>query len=338
MDVVRWLREAGLAVAQRPVDGGGKTKSDAVLDVSVGDRSARFVVEHRQRAPYPGELAMMTPRLGTLAGLGEPLLVVPFISPSLGESLTEAGWSWADAQGNFDLRAPGLVLRQRRTLAGPTSKQRSLPRGSGSFSVVRALIGLRNLKGEGSTGVAGRAGVSQPRASQVLSQLRELDLVERTRDGAWRPDREGLLDRFQAEYPGPGGSAENFLSLDEPADVARHAATSHGQRQLAVSADVGPDLISPWRRPSTVVIYARQGIEAPGLDLVRASGEHDANVIVRVPRDLSVFPVRPLSAEVRGTEIPLADPVQMIWDLENLGGTDRMETAEKLRRWLLTDP
>ena len=44
---------------------------------------------------------------------------------------------------------------------------------------------------------------------------------------------------------------------------------------------------------------------------------------------------RPRPAEFKGASIPLADPVQMIWDLQDLGGADRAEAAGKLRQWLL---
>lgn len=339
IEAIRWLREAGLAVAEQAGDGRRAAGPDTVLDVSVGDRSARFAVAQRQRAPYPGELSGLVSTREALSSLGEPLLTAPYISQALGASLTEAGWSWADDYGDFDLRVPGLIFRQRRALTAPAARQRSLPRGSGSFAVIRALVGSRSSEEEvGATEIAARAGVSQPRASQVLHKLRQLSLVQRTGNGRWRPDREGLLDRFLTEYPGPGGSTEYFFGLEQPAESARRIAGDTRGTQLAVSADVGPDLISPWRRPSTAIIYARRGIEPAGLELVRASGEHDANVIVRIPQDLSVFPAHPLSAVLRGTEIPLSDPVQMIWDLENLGGADRMEAAEKLRRWLLTNP
>jgi hypothetical protein len=36
--------------------------------------------------------------------------------------------------------------------------------------------------------------------------------------------------------------------------------------------------------------------------------------------------------------VPLTDPLQQIWDLENLGGADRIEAAERMREWLLTVP
>jgi hypothetical protein len=104
------------------------------------------------------------------------------------------------------------------------------------------------------------------------------------------------------------------------------------------SADVGPDLILPWRRPSLVILYAKHVIDPSGLGLTQAQGSHDANVIMRTPKDRSVFPTPALVAQVQGSDVALADPLQQIWDLQELGGADRIEAAGRLRQWLLERP
>jgi hypothetical protein len=268
-------------------------------------------------------------------------MVVPFVSEPLGSILTGAGWSWADDQGNFDLRAPGLLLRQRRTATTSVPKRSSLPRGSGSFAVIRALVTFSEGEdeGPGATALAAQAHVSQPRVSQILRQLNDLQLVERTGHGRWKPHREALVDRFLTEYPGPGGSEQYCYSLDSPVEVAIRTSQLSALRNLiVVSADVGPDLIEPWRRPSLVILYARHVIDPSSLGLINAQGKHDANVIVRMPDDQSVFPSHALVAQVRGNDILLADPLQQIWDLQDLGGGDRLEAAGRLRQWLLARP
>jgi hypothetical protein len=62
-------------------------------------------------------------------------------------------------------------------------------------------------------------------------------------------------------------------------------------------------------------------------------------VIMRTPPDRSVFP--PPLWWLRYKE-PIyhwmADPLQQIWDLQDLGGADRIEAAERLRQWLLERP
>jgi DNA-binding transcriptional ArsR family regulator len=336
MEVVRWLRESGLDVEQQQVEATAGEGADAVLVVAgVGDR-ARFAVQMRRRAPYPNELADLSKLRESASRMGEPLLVARFVTEPLGAALTAQGWSWADAHGNFDLRAPGLLFRQRRAAKAPRPAPKTLPAGSGSFAVIRALIkfGDREEEHASATALAAQARISQPRASQVLGQLLAQNLVDKMADGRWRPRRQELLDRFLEEYRGPEGSVQYFYSLDSPTDVAVRAGNLLRHR-VAVSADVGPDLISPFRRPTKVILYVKHLIDAHLLGLAQAQGRDDANVIVSMPADRSVFPVPELTAEVRGFEIGLADPSQMIWDLDYLGGSDRAEAAGELRTWLL---
>jgi hypothetical protein len=337
MDVVRSLREAGSSVRQLKAPRTGAARPDAILAVEVHGVGARFAAAVKSRAPYPGELATVDRMQSGLARHGVPLLVVPFVSESAGNALTHAGWSWGDEHGNFDLRAPGLVMRQRSTASPPAARRRTLPRGSGSNAIIRTLIGLQEDDADiGATALAAHAQVSQPRASQVLHQMHDLGLVDSAGHGRWRPRREEMLDRFLAEYLGPGGSESYFYSLDQPAELAARLARTRARRHnFAVSADVGPDLIRPWRRPSVLILYTQATFDAAALDSVNATGMNDANVIVRMAADQSVFPADELAAEYKGVRIPLTDPVQMIWDLHDLGGADRAEAAGKLRQWLL---
>ncbi|MBA2283103.1 MAG: hypothetical protein H0W25_17980 [Acidimicrobiia bacterium] len=346
IEAMRWLRDAGVTIerlASQPSDHGGVVGPDAILLIAAGDAEVRFAVEEKRRAPYPNEIPRLSGHREALSQSGQPLLVVPFVSEALGPVLGEAGWSWADECGNFDLRAPGLVLRQRHTTTTPRPKRKSLPQGSGGLAIIRALIrfGAGEEQEAGATALAAQAKVSQPRASQVLRQLHELKLIDNSGRGRLRPNREALLDRFLAEYRGPGGSEQYLYSLDPPTDLAVRATstrTGSPARQIVVSADVGPDLILAWRRPTTVVLYTTHEIDPDDLGLVEAQGSHDANVIVRIPEDRSVFPVPELVADVRGVGVPLADPSQMIWDLQDLGGADRLEAAGMLHEWLLTRP
>lgn len=341
MDVLSALRAAGanvLGVEREP-----RTKDlrvDAILDLTLGKVRARFAVEEKRRAPYPNELPKLQPTRKSLAEVGTPMLVVPFVSEPLGTTLTQAGWSWADAAANFDLRADNLVLRQRSTATRPRGKASRLPQGSGSLAIIRALIRFPRGTNEepGATALANQVGVSQPRASQVLHRLLDLDLVTRSPDGRWLPDREALLDRFLSEYRGPGGSERHLYGLESPNEAAGRAAQQTDERSLAVSADVGPDLLLAWRRPSVVILYVRQLLDVDRLGLVDAQGRHDANVIVRTADDVSVFPTNLLVASMDGVDVPLADPTQQIWDLQELGGADRLEAAGRLREWLLNRP
>lgn len=341
MPVLSALRSAGVEVHLAEAAARGQESADALLEVTSGGTRARFAVEEKTRAPYPNELPRYAARQGELRELGQPVLVAPFVSRALADMLIDAGWSWADTHGNFDLRAPGLLLRQRLTLGPPRTKRRSLPQGAGALGIIRALVrfGDGELEDVSATRLASQAGVSQPRASQVLGQLYDLGLVTKATRGRWVPLREELLDRFLAEYRGPGGSERHLYSLDAPLDVAVRAALLRSERrQIAVSADVAPDLVVSWRRPTTVILYVRGEIAPRDLGVVDAQGRHDANVIVRAPADRSVFRDRDLLVTVRDVEVPLADETQLIWDLQDLGGADRLEAAGMMREWLLNRP
>ena len=142
-----------------------------------------------------------------------------------------------------------------------------------------------------------------------------------------------------ADYRGPGGSERYLYSVDSPTDVAvRAAGANTRERLIVVSVDVVPDLLLAWRRPSVVILYANHEIAPGDLGLVEAQGRHDANVIIRYPDDRSIFLLPNLVAELHGVEIPLAPPSQLIWDLQDLGGADRLEAAGLLREWLVRSP
>lgn len=85
-----------------------------------------------------------------------------------------------------------------------------------------------------------------------------------------------------------------------------------------------------------VVVYTEGTVDLDRwLELTPAHGRADASVLHRAPGDQSVFGAEAFTVEVGGERVPLADPVQMLWDLEDLGGDDRLEAAGELRRWLL---
>lgn len=333
IDVTRSLEDAGLSAQSLSA---GDDSVDATLEVSDRGRHWVFAVEERRRAPYPNEMTDMESLRVRLEALGEPLLVAPFITEGTAERLAEAGWSWADQEGNLYLRARGLLVHQRRPRQARRAPSKTIPQGIGGLSIIRALLSF--VEGEAApldaTGLANQAGVSQPRASQVLGRLRDLKLVTK-KDGYWWPEREALLDRFLSEYRGPGGSENYFYSLAEPGEVAIKATKgTTPPYPILVSADVGPDLYAPWLRPRVTILYSRADAPLESIGLVEAMGRADANVIVRHPQDLSVF-AHSTVGTLGEEQIPVVDVAQMIWDLEHLGETDRLEAAGELRKWLL---
>lgn len=334
MELVNRLEEAGAeaAVTRRP-----EGDFDAILDVDLDGVRQKFAVEVKSRAPYPNELDIFLAMHDQIADFGVPLLFAPNISEAVGKRLVERGWSWADSRGNLELRAPGIRLRHRVSSRRPLRPGRTvLPHGPGSLAIIRFLIRQPNeWTAFGPTHLSKVGRVQQPRASQVLSRLRTAGLVERVPEG-WRANREALLDAFLNDYRGPGGTEHYFYSLDAAPKAALAVVNSLSSEdsRIAVSADVGPDLLAPWRTPSVAIIYVVDAVDTNDVGLVPAKSRDDANVILRVPEDTSVFRSESLG-DVTDVTVPLADETQMVWDLHDLGGDDRIEAAGELKKWLL---
>lgn len=335
--VLESLREDGIEVTLLdPPDGG----PDLLVELFVDGVTRNLAVERRGRAPYPGEIAQLLDRRQSIGQWGTPTLAAPFIPDSTGRLLIPMGWSWADEQGNYDL-ALGRGLRLRRRNSSTPKRRpavrRPLPRGSGGLAIIRFLLSASSDVRPRTGGLAQHFAITHARASQVLNQLREMGLA--TNEDGWVADRDGLLQRFLNEYRGPGGTEISLYSLDHPVGVLESLVKQLPERginssRLVVSADVGADLVAPWRRPTTLVVYVDEGVELDFGDMAH-SDRSSANVFVRYPADGTVFGSHPVLAPLAGGDVRLADPVQMIWDLHDLGGEDRREAADHLSEWLL---
>lgn len=315
---------------------------DALLEIVIEGRLHPLAIEAKKRAPYPGELARLFALRDHLGQWGTPTLVAPRIPESVGNQIVPLGWSWADEEGHYDLcLAPGVRLSRRQAAQRPNkaSSRRSLPQGRGGIAIIRLLLSAPEDVFLRTSDLAAAARVTDARASQVVHKLQETRLVEKTGDG-WNAARDELLEAFLTEYRGPGGTEALFYSLDDPRDAAvevinRVTSSTYEHAPIAISADVGPDLIAPWRTPSKVVAYVNEHVNVDLTGLTEASDRASANLLIRFPADGSVFPSHPeLAADLKGVSIPLADASQMIWDLYDLGGEDRAEAARYLGEWL----
>lgn len=332
MSLLDQLRKGGCDVALRDPPRG----LSALIELRADGLERLFAVDRRRRAPYPSEIRSLADRLFEISDYGAPLLLAPYVSQGIGNLLNDHGWSWADEAGNFGIRSRGLRLSQRISNS-PPKPARNLPQGKGALAIARFLIRMSDELGAiGPTELSKIANVSQPRASQVLTQLQRLNLIEKGPDG-YRPDQEALLDAFLNEYRGPGGAEAFFYSLDAPATAALHVigVLNHKDRRVAVSGDVGADLLAPWRSPTVALVYVEGLVDTNDIGLVAAQTRNDANVVLRFPDDTSVFRYRPLDAALAGRSVPLADETQILWDLLHLGGDDRLEAADQLRQQIL---
>ncbi|MEZ5380196.1 MAG: HTH domain-containing protein [Microthrixaceae bacterium] len=206
--------------------------------------------------------------------------------------------------------------------------------GAGTSAVVRLLIALD----EPITGVAiaREVGVSQPRVSQVLAQLRHKGAVVASPNG-YRGDTARLLDLHLAHAKPYLVEPESYWYSTRPLmDQARRVLTTAASSQvrIAFSADLGPDLLAPWRHPTLSIVYADGQIPMELAGMVPAEGLTDASLVMRITdKSASLAATQPWIAEAEA--LPLADPTQQWWDLKHLSGEDRDEAADRLRQAII---
>jgi hypothetical protein len=158
--------------------------------------------------------------------------------------------------------------------------------------------------------------------------------VERTVHG-WTPTEwDRLCDWWLAHYRGPGGVTTYWYSLEAVAAQAMNAVRLQpSTARVALSGDAAADLVAPWRRPVQAVVYLERAI-----DLSRAgwtsSDASAATLLLVNPKDPGVWPVQPMEGEDVIPALPLADPVQVLWDLTRAPGPDAGEAASRWRALL----
>jgi hypothetical protein len=206
--------------------------------------------------------------------------------------------------------------------------------GPANLAIIRGMLASSATR-EWSTGALAHLGAtSSVVATQTMQRLEALGLCEHEARGEWSVDPAALLDRFMSEYPGPRGSERYFYGdVDLHHFASRISSVFRGR--VAISADVGPDALAPWRVPTTLVFYARPAVDVGAYEeLVEVPTPGAANLVQVFPKDVSVFPPTTYGLSEFGGELALADPVQMIWDLDRLGGEDRDRAAHEMRQWL----
>jgi len=171
--------------------------------------------------------------------------------------------------------------------------------------------------------LARELGVSQPRISQIVRLLTQHGVAVNQFHSPTQ--RRRLVDLYVRHHRQDTKSDAFFYGLDTPYEqVEQLVDEAHRARvRIAVSADLAPDLIAPWRTPTLTVVYAQRPFGPQSLVPAMARGE--ATIIVRTVTDSALL--EPWETH-RG--IPLSHPVQQVWDLHDLGGEDRKEAADRL--------
>lgn len=258
-----------------------------------------------------------------------------YVVPAAGRTVLEAA-----RHGIVDLVAldpEHVIISSQALLRGENEgiKQTTHgPRGKtpwGRLAVERSLALTGGALSQSE--IAEYAGITQQAVSGALKNLDEY--IIRHQNG-WEPkDRHLLIDHWLSHYPGPGGAATFWYSLDSAAEQARNAvdlAFSLGANPL-VSGDAAADILAPWRLPSSTHLYIREAVDFTDAGFSPAAPD-EATLTAAIPRDPSLWNVAALLTVKR--DLPLADPLIVLWDVLRSKGPDADEAAQKLRTTIET--
>ena len=297
------------------------------LQTPVGPMTMRL--QHRPRPVSSSQLPSAPAR--------NTLLHVPRISEKTMRTAEASGWSVVTDDGHLSLLLEnGSRIRRQPMSSNAAAARRSPgPPQYGRFAVVRRLLEDGPQR---QTRLASEVGISQSRVSRILMPLWERALLKRTPNG-WAPtDWDALCDWFLSTYPGPGGVATYWYSLD-PAPVAAGAAVDAAraaETRAGLSGDVAADLVLPWRRPHHAVVYAERGVDLTAAGFTPAISPQDATLTLVVPKDRGVWPPRPWTPDPAHPHIELADPLQVLYDQHTAPGPDADQAADRWRSALRT--
>ena len=207
--------------------------------------------------------------------------------------------------------------------------------GAGTAAIVRLLVAADQPLTQ--VAIAEAVGVSQPRASQVLRSLGEVGARERVARG-YRGRRARLLDLYASALAPHLVEPETFwFSLRPMIEQARRstrvaeAVGGHASQCRLTSVRISSCRGDTPRSPSST---PPSGSTSTPPASCPPKGLVDASVVVRHTDDPTLLAPSPgWAATVDG--IPLTDPVQQWRDLLDLGGEDRKEAADRLRRAIL---
>lgn len=255
------------------------------------------------------------------------LLIAPKASPAAQQAALRAGVSLLLAPHSIGqltrghlITPSGDLLTLAETTAAPA---RPGPRPWATIAIATYL-----LEGNASTqdALAGRAGVSQARISQVLHALERW--VQRT-DRGWTVTDTAGLTQWLAEQPPPGRTATTWLGLDDPAPAATTVAHWLTARNVsyALSGDVAADLLAPWARPTRALVYVDQALDLTPLGLTPAPPDA-ATLELVVPDDPYVL----RDAHQLPSDLVIAHPWRIWADTAVRRNTD---AANALRTHLL---
>ncbi|RYJ07679.1 MAG: helix-turn-helix domain-containing protein [Actinomycetales bacterium] len=263
---------------------------------------------------------------------GEPtLLVVPSASESTVLAAASNGWGVIAEDGKMRLRLRSRLIERPAGHDELNSKRSPGPVARSKFVVGRVLLAQMRPVGQGE--LASMSGASQPMVSRAVSELRTLGLVRPGRSAVLVEDWQGLARWWLDRYPGPGGPTSYWFGLDPVMEQV--AAAAKALKGAVFSGSAAADMLSPWQRPDFVVAYTRAPALLSDAGFVPVTDPAAATMMVTAPIDESVWCREPMTKTVNGIPVPIADPMQVAYDvLHGPESGTRTEVVDRLLREL----
>ena len=311
-------------------DASGRADADLTLDTPEG--TVHVECKQFNRSPRLRDLLAV---LNHEAASTRPVLIVaPTLTRPLQQQLRDAGISYATSD-TCSLTLTDRTFEHDTDWEGPEAQppRPALPdlpwRGRSAFQVLRRLLHHPQLPTQ--RDLAREAHVSQPRVSQVLTELRRHRLLNS--DGQLPPaSREVLVRYWLHRYPGPGGIITRWYSPQPLADATAAAveAAEAIEASPALSSDLAADQFAPWGRPSRARLYVRRMVDLADVGLVRTPDEEATTLELAVADDPTAWPPDPDVASISGRTVRLAEPLQVAWDVARTGDIDAAKKTDRI--------
>lgn len=352
--VLQALLDAGIIIVAEEAVDDGRRRVDVRLSVpSNPQSSARILNLEIKQYGRPIGPRVLDDLSARRSGDGGVLVICPTASPAVRERAVQLGIS-VIAENSESAAGPDGHLVIGPTEIVPLGRRVSNPDGAAGlerrdrrlawseWAVLRTvLLGAAATQAE----IAGQAGVSQPRVSQLLTKLGRQGFVERRPGEGWTAlDRDRAIRHWVDGYPGPGGVTTYWYGLESPIrqslDVVRllQAAETARPGRVLISGPVAADAVAAWARPQLAIVYARQGADLSVTGLTPSAPDL-ATIQLVVPEDASVWSHPDRAWRRAGQDpapggLPLADPLQVLHDVRRSGTSDADQSADRLHRLL----
>lgn len=302
------------------------------LTLRKGAASRTWAVRRLSRTPRPSEMGS--------AGRAE-LLWLPSATPALRERLYALDISWVTDIGEVHISAPwGMIHRSPATdePADPSSANPAQTELSPGAAVVLQFL-LEHPHPAPQTRIAAAVGLTQPRVSQVMPELRAVGLVNRTRGGYLAVDPAVSFDILRLRKAPASVAVVCWYSL-EPLRVQLSAVRERADAAgvaVRLCGDWAADLLAPWRQPGRIVVHADATLALDGAAFVPSPLE-TATLELRVePIKENWRPAPEIVAALadRGMVWPVAPITEIAREILAVGGSDADQAVDELKRaWL----